>query len=222
MRNNLFLEQGQNNANVPTPQPSPAPLYATGMPGTATQPAGTTPPQTNLVQGTQAAREMLGTFEISAAEVNLPNYPLTQDVSNAAQNIYTIGWINLNFAGLINYYNGTVNTQAYTLIDTQITSPQFFITDIQTNYYSPDYGFNNYTILINGQAVPSFINFRNNMPKHNSQGYYFPNTARFTLTVSSLTGLIQPVMITILGYGSIGTNYTDGVSNTVSNLQILT
>ena len=42
------------------------------------------------------------------------------------------------------------------------------------------------------------------------------------MTVSSITGLIQPVMVTILGYGSIATNYADGVSNNLSSLEILT
>ena len=221
MFNNLFLGQMSNNSNVPTPQPTNAPLYATGnMP---VSPSGTSPSVTSTSSGTPTVQTTLGlpSFEISSAPFNLPNYPLSQDVSNAAQNIYEIGWVNLNFAGLTDYYEGTINNSSFTLIDTQITSSQFFITDIETNYYSPDYGFNNYTILINGSAVPSFTNFRNNKPKHNSQGYYFQNAARFTMTVSSITGLIQPVMVTILGYGSIGTNYADGVSNTLSSLQIL-
>jgi hypothetical protein len=221
MFNNLFLGQMSNNSNVPTPQPTNAPLYATGnMPAS---PSETSPSVTSTSSGTPTVQTTLGlpSFEISSAPFNLPNYPLSQDVSNAAQNIYEIGWVNLNFAGLTDYYEGTINNSSFTLIDTQITSSQFFITDIETNYYSPDYGFNNYTILINGSAVPSFTNFRNNKPKHNSQGYYFQNAARFTMTVSSITGLIQPVMVTILGYGSIGTNYADGVSNTLSSLQIL-
>ena len=221
MFNNLFSNLATNNSNVPTPQPQERPIYATGnMPASSsgTSTSGTSTSGTPTVQTTLG----LPSFEISSAPFNLSNYPLTQDVSNAAQNIYEIGWVNLNFAGLTDYYEGTINNSSFTLIDTQITSSQFFITDIETNYYSPDYGFNNYTILINGSAVPSFTNFRNNKPKHNSQGYYFQNAARFTMTVSSITGLIQPVMVTILGYGSIGTNYADGVSNTVSSLQILT
>jgi hypothetical protein len=123
---------------------------------------------------------------------------------------------------LIDFYQGAVNTASYILIDTQITSPAFYITDIQTDYYEPDYGFNNYTILINGSKQPSFTNFRNNNPKHNPEGYLFNNASRFTLTVSSITGLIQPVMVTILGYGTIATQYNDGVSSTVSSLEILT
>jgi hypothetical protein len=226
MFNNLFSGLATNNSNVPAPQPQSAPLYATGNPamgntatqGSATQGSAT---QGSAINPTQATTAGLTPFEISAAPFNLPNYPLSQDVSNAAQNIYEIGWVNLNFAGLIDYYEGTINNKSFTLIDTQITSPLFFITDIETNYYSPDYGFNNYTILINGTPIPSFTNFRNNKPKHNSQGYYFPNATRFTMTVSSITGLIQPVMTTIIGYGSIGTNYSDGVSNTVSSLEIL-
>jgi hypothetical protein len=226
MFNNLFLGQATNNSNVPTLQPTNAPLYATGnMPASpsGTSPSGTSPSGTSTSSGTPTVQTTLGlpSFEISSAPFNLPNYPLSQDVANAAQNIYEIGWVNLNFAGLTDYYQGTINNSSFTLIDTQITSSQFFITDIETNYYSPDYGFNNYTILINGSPVPSFTNFRNNKPKHNSQGYYFQNAARFTMTVSSITGLIQPVMVTIIGYGSIGTAYADGVSNTLSSLQIL-
>ncbi len=222
MFNNLFSNLATNNSNVPTPQPQERPIYATGnMPASS---SGTSTSGTSTSSGTPTVQTTLGlpSFEISSAPFNLPNYPLSQDVSNAAQNIYEIGWVNLNFAGLTDYYEGTINNSSFTLIDTQITSSQFFITDIETNYYSPDYGFNNYTILINGSAVPSFTNFRNNKPKHNSQGYYFQNAARFTMTVSSITGLIQPVMVTILGYGSIGTNYADGVSNNLSSLEILT
>ena len=152
---------------------------------------------------------------------NDPNYPLTQNIANANQNIYSIGWINLNFAGLIDFYQGVVNTASYTLIDTQITSPAFYVTDIITNYYEPDYGFNNYTILIDGTKQAAFTNFRNSNPKHNPEGYLFNNASRFTFTVSSITGLIQPAMVTILGYGSTSTQYNDGVSSTISSLEIL-
>ena len=210
---------GQNyQSGVPI---SNQPLYTTQEVGTtqATQ-QSVNDLQTQALSN-QIQKQALGTFEISYSPVNDPKYPLTQMVSNANQNIYSLGWINLNFAGLIDFYEGAVNTAYYTLIDTQITSSAFYITDIITNYYEPDYGFNNYTILIDGTKQPSFTNFRNNNSKHNPEGYLFSNASRFTLTVSSVTGLIQPVMVTILGYGAIGMQYNDGVSSTLSSLQIL-
>ena len=219
--NNLF----QNAAGQPYQSGTAItdqPLYATQITGSPQQ---ATQQSVNQLQtqtlSNQLQKQSLGTFEISYSPFNDPNYPLTQNIANANQNIYSIGWINLNFAGLIDFYQGAVNTASYTLIDTQITSPLFYITDIITNYYEPDYGFNNYTILIDGTKQPSFTNFRNSNPKHNPEGYQLNNASRFTLTVSSVTGLIQPVMVTILGYGAIATQYNDGVSSTVSSLEIL-
>ena len=221
MSSNLFQNTvGQNYQSEVAV--SDKPLYATQNTGTG---GAVTQQSTNELQtqalSTQLSKQSLGTFEISYSPFNDPNYPLTQNVSNANQNIYSLGWINLNFAGLIDFYQGAVNTAYYTLIDTQITSPLFYLTDIITDYYEPDYGFNNYTILINGTKQPSFTNFRNNHPKHNPEGYQFNNASRFTFTVSSVTGLIQPVMVTLLGYGAISTQYNDGVSSTVSSLEIL-
>ena len=221
-QNNLFQNVAGTNYQSGVPVTN-QPLYATNL---ASSPEQVTQNSVNQLQtqalSSQIQKQSLGTFEISYSPFNDPNYPLTQNVNNANQNIYSLGWINLNFAGLIDFYEGVVNIASYTLIDTQITSSAFYITDIQTDYYEPDYGFNNYTILINGSKQPSFTNFRNNNPKHNPEGYLFNNASRFTLTVSSITGLIQPVMVTILGYGTIATQYNDGVSSTVSSLEILT
>ena len=223
-QNNLFQNVAGANYQGGTPITN-QPLYATPLTGSPNSPEQVTQNSVNQLQtqalSGQLQKQSLGTFEISYSPFNDPNYPLTQAVANANQNIYSIGWINLNFAGLTDFYQGAVNTASYTLIDTQITSPLFYITDIEMNYYEPDYGFNNYTILINGTKQPSFTNFRNNNPKHNPEGYLFNNASRFTLSVSSITCLIQPVMVTILGYGAIATQYNDGVSSTLSSLEIL-
>ena len=88
MYNNLFTNLATNNSNVPTPQPQERPIYATGnMPASS---SGTSTSGTSTTSGTPTVQTTLGlpSFEISFAPFNLPNYPLTQDVSNAAQNIY--------------------------------------------------------------------------------------------------------------------------------------
>jgi len=223
MADSIFQNIFTNNG-LPAPSTPNAPFYQTNDLTVAT-----TPEQlqnnVNTLQAqalsTQISKASLGTFEISYSPYNDPNYPVTQAVTNVNQNINYLGWINLNFAGLQDYYAGTVNKKSYVLINTQITSPEFYITNIDIKYFSPDYGFNNYTIAINGTAIPSFTNFRNNISKQNSNGYLFPNATSFQLSVSSITGLIQPPMITIVGYGAISTPYADGINNTLSSLEIL-
>ncbi len=214
-----------SNSGLSSPSISNKSLYQTENTSAANMTSGQLQDYTNTLQtkalSSQISKASLGTFELSYSPYNDPNYPITQAVTNANQNINYLGWINLNFAGLQDYYAGQINKKSYTLIDTQITSSEFYITSIDISYFSPDFGCNNYTIAINGTQIPSFTNFRNNIPKQNANGYLFSNASAFQLSVSSLTGLIQPAMVTIVGYGAVATPYSDGINNTASSLEIL-
>lgn len=216
------------NPNIPLPTPIPGQLTTyTGGAINAGNIQNASPQQlqvaTNQNQLTlnqmQLQKMQLPPFEITSVPWSA-NYPpdVIENYTGSSNSYF--GWIPIG--NTLSFFEGSSQSNnIFTLLNTKVTSPAFYITDIEIAYFEPDYGMNNYTIQVNNSNYQNFTNFRNFKNKKNAEGYYVAGANLVSLQVSSMTGIIQPCIVTIIGLGSLSAPLSSGLNNTMPAWQIM-
>ncbi len=222
------------NPNIPLPSPIPGQLMTyTGGSSIGSLQNVSAPPNASPAQQLQVAtnQNQLILTQMQLQKMQLPPFEITSVPWSAnyppdvienytgSSNSY-LGWIPVGSA--LSFFKGSSQSNnVFTLLNTKVTSPAFYITDIEISYFEPDYGVNNYTIQVNNSNYQNFTNFRNFKNKNNAEGYYISGANIISLQVSSMTGLIQPCIATIIGLGSLSAPLASGLNNTMPEWQVM-
>jgi len=176
--------------------------------------------QNQLLQTqTQLQKMQLPPFEITSVPWSSNYPPNIVENYTGSTNSY-LGWFQIGTP--LSFYEGTSQSNnTFTLLNTKVTSQAFYITNIDIAYFEPDYGMNNYTLQVNNANYQNFTNFRNFKNKASAEGYFISGANIISLQVTSMTGLIQPCVATIIGFGSLSAPISSGLNNTMPSWQIM-